>query len=317
MQIDRVYPPLENPRICPYLGLTDDGQTALAFPSDWNHCYHCKPLVSIRLDHQRNYCLSPQHKSCLVYRQTAGGALPRELRNRGPARPLVRVALWKVILALFFLVLVAGFLLGLAPPPDHFFSLSFLKLPERPVDVAYTPTPLPLSPSPGALVSPTSTMPLPGGLPTHLPTLLAAVSTPSALPGAQPTATITRIPQELETLIGLNYVFKIHRVKQGESLELLAQINGTTTAAMFAVNYHLATPLRTQQIIIIPINQSDVSALPAFEPYRVPEDIGLETLAAEEGLDPTQIQFYNDLGNSDQLYAGEWIILPRGEDGAG
>ena len=141
--------------------------------------------------------------------------------------------------------------------------------------------------------------------------LVTGVSTPSALPGAQPTATITRIPQELETLIGLNYIFKIHRVKQGESLDLLAQINGTTTAALFAVNYQLSTPLKAQQVIILPVNQSDVSGLPPFEPYRVAEDTSLATLAAEQGVDPTQIQFYNGLGNSDQLHAGEWIILPR------
>jgi LysM repeat protein len=311
MQIDAVYPQLENPRICPYLGLMEDGQTALAFPSDWNNCHRCKPLASIRLDHQRNYCLSPQHKNCPVYRQSSRQALPRELRNRGPARPLVGGPLWKVILALSILVLVGSFLLGFAPALGQILPLRFLRLPESPVLVIHTPSPVPLSPSPEALASPTSGMLPPGGLPTHLPALVAAASTPSALPGVQPTATITRIPQELETLIGLNYIFKIHRVKRGESLDLLAQTNGTTVAAMFAVNYHLSTPLQAQQIIVIPVNQSDVSGLPPFEPYRVTEDTRLETLATEMSADPAQIQFYNGLGNSDQLHAGEWVILPR------
>ena len=156
----------------------------------------------------------------------------------------------------------------------------------------------------------------PAGLPTHLPALAAISSTPSVLSGSEPTATITRIPQGLETLIGLNYIFKIHRVRHGESIQLLAQTNGTTTAALFAVNYHLSTPLQAQQVIIIPVNQPDVSELPPFEPYRVAQDISLEALAAELGGDPTQIQYYNGLRNSDQLYAGEWIILPRAEAGA-
>ena len=80
---------------------------------------------------------------------------------------------------------------------------------------------------------------------------------------------ITRVPRDIEALIGINYVFKIHRVKHGEKLELLAHANGTTAAAVFAVNYHLTTPLKVQQVIILPVNQIDVSDLPPFEPYRV------------------------------------------------
>ncbi len=311
MQIDRANAPLDNPQICPHLGLIDDERTALAFPSDWNDCHHSKPVASIKLDHQRNYCLSPNHKNCVVYLRSSEKTLPRELRNRVPARPRVGVPVWKISLALLFLALMAGFLFRFVPPVDQLFSLPFLRVPERPVLGVHTPSPVALSPTPQAKFSPTPVTLPSGALPTHLPTLVAVVSTPTALPGAQPTATITRIPQELETLIGLNYIFKIHRVKQGESLDLLAQINGTTTAALFAVNYQLSTPLRPQQIIIIPVNQSDVSGLPPFEPYRVTEDTSLEALAAEQGADPTQIQFYNGLGNSDRLHAGEWIILPR------
>ena len=307
------HPSLENVRVCPFLGMPDDAQTALAFPSNWNCCHHCKPAAAIRLEHQRHYCLSPGHKNCPVYLQPAGQALARELRSRSPARRLAGGALWKVFLALFLGALAAGFLLGFGPSVVRFFSLGFPELPERLPLAVHTPAPPPLSPSPGALASPTAARLPVGALPTHLPTLVAGASTPSATPGPQPTATITRIPQGLETLIGLNYIFKIHRVRQGESIQLLAQTNGTTTAALFAVNYQLATPLRPQQVLIIPVNQPDVSDLPPFEPYRLAQDTSLEALAAELAADPTQIQFYNGLGNSDQLYAGEWIVVPREE----
>ena len=73
----------------------------------------------------------------------------------------------------------------------------------------------------------------------------------------------------------------------------------------------MATSVTIPTIIVIPINQSDVSGLPPFEPYRVTEDMSLERLASDTGADAVQIQLYNGLGNSDQVHAGEWIILPR------
>ena len=315
IQTGGVHSRLENPRICPYLGLADDERTALAFPSDWNDCHHCKPLSSIKLDHQRTYCLSPNYRSCTAYQQPPEQALPRDLRNRGPVRPWLGKPVWTILLTLLILVLIGAVVLNYLPAVGPFSLPGSLEIPGLP-GATQTPSPPPVSPSPERVGSPTAAMLPSGGLPTHLPTLSAEASTPSVLPSAQPTATITRIPQELETLIGLNYLFKIHRVRQGESLDLLAYANGTTVAALFAVNDHLSTPLHPQQMIIIPVNQSDVSGLPPFEPYRVVEDTSLAALAAELGADAAQIQFYNGLGNSDQFHAGEWILVPRPAGGA-
>ena len=98
----------EDVRICPYLGLIDDAQTSLAFPSGWNNCYHCKPVTSVDLGHQREYCLTPQHRLCIVYAQAAERPLPRQLRNSQPVPYQPGKSLRKTLL---LLILLAGSLL--------------------------------------------------------------------------------------------------------------------------------------------------------------------------------------------------------------
>jgi len=95
----------EKLHICPHLGLIDDAQTSLAFPSGWNNCYHCKPVTSVDLGHQRDYCLTPQHKLCIVYAQAADRSLPRQLRNPQPVPYRPGNSLRKTLLVL---ILLAG-----------------------------------------------------------------------------------------------------------------------------------------------------------------------------------------------------------------
>jgi LysM repeat protein len=111
--------------------------------------------------------------------------------------------------------------------------------------------------------------------------------------------------------IGVNYIFVIYRVKQGWSIERLAAHYDTTAAALMAVNYRLITPLYPGQLIVIPINQVDVSGLPQFEAYQVTEDISLEELAERLSVDPFQLQYFNGFGMDEQITAREWIIVPR------
>lgn len=54
---------------CPFLGTETDPGTALAFPSDANHCFRTRLPVPVSLIHQETYCLSTRYTSCPVYRQ--------------------------------------------------------------------------------------------------------------------------------------------------------------------------------------------------------------------------------------------------------
>jgi len=57
------------PDRCPFLGTPADPGTALAFPSESNHCFRSRFPIPISSIHQENYCLSRQYETCPVYRQ--------------------------------------------------------------------------------------------------------------------------------------------------------------------------------------------------------------------------------------------------------
>ena len=68
--------------ICPHLGIEEDIQTCLAYPSHWNLCHHSRPASVPRLGHQRKTCLSPAHTGCPVFQSEQVLPLPAQLRGR-------------------------------------------------------------------------------------------------------------------------------------------------------------------------------------------------------------------------------------------
>lgn len=291
--------------ICPFLGIPGDSKTSLAFPSTWNCCHHCSPVLPVALDHQKKSCLTGEYEACPVFQQEANTALPRDLRYV-KSRLANRNAFWKIAFAIpafLMMVLVFGgnfFVQGMPLPIGSFSETSsptgsLLSLPATLMESTPTTflemTPVPASPStltPSPLPNPDST-----------------------LSRSRVTPIITRKPHGMGEWIGVNYIFVIYRVKQGWSIERLAAHYDTTAAALMAVNYRLITPLYPGQLIVIPINQVDVSGLPQFEAYQVTEDISLEELAERLSVDPFQLQYFNGFGMDEQITAREWIIVPR------
>src|SRR5512136_2718061 len=93
---------IEGNERCDYLGLRDDPQTALAFPSPWNCCYRARPVGAVRLEYQRVFCQTAAHAACAVLRQEKPSALPAEIRGHGsPLRPRGR----RGVLGLAFVLL--------------------------------------------------------------------------------------------------------------------------------------------------------------------------------------------------------------------
>jgi len=78
-------------KICPFLGFEDDPETALAYPSPYNFCYHCKPISPVNMIHQRDVCLVGDYPQCPVTSK-------RILRlSRGSARKSPRSSTEKVL----------------------------------------------------------------------------------------------------------------------------------------------------------------------------------------------------------------------------
>jgi LysM domain len=67
-------------KVCPYLGLLQDSQTALSFPSGSNLCYHAKPMASPSMEYQRLVCLNGRrHTLCPVFTRSELAPLPPEV----------------------------------------------------------------------------------------------------------------------------------------------------------------------------------------------------------------------------------------------
>jgi hypothetical protein len=285
--------------ICPFLGPPGDFKTSLAFPSSRNHCHRCKPVAAVSLDHQQNYCLVEKYEACPVFLREPNGVLPQSLRNIRPGRSAKKDIFWKVVFVFPFLLFILwwNFLARDAFFPSLLSSeKSSSALPSLPVSITPSIEQLPM---PAGLVALTLS-PLP-----------SPVSTLSNGYGSRVTPIITRRPHGIEDLVGVNYIFKIHRVQQGWNIEKLASYYSTTVAAMLAVNYKLITPLYPGQVVIIPVNRIDVSGLPQFQAYQVKENTTMEKMAVQLNVDPAQLRYFNHFGMDDQLMAKEWIIVPR------
>ena len=68
--------------ICPYLGIEEDRQTCLAYPSRWNLCHRSRPASTVRRGHQRSSCLSAEHTGCPFFQREEGETVVRLRRSR-------------------------------------------------------------------------------------------------------------------------------------------------------------------------------------------------------------------------------------------
>jgi hypothetical protein len=288
--------------ICPYLGLKDDRATVSAYPSHWNVCYHVSPSSTPKFDHQRSYCLTNDYHECDVYHQPADEKMPKEIQYSEPAwfMRIKSTKLLLIIIPLFVILILAMVLWGsrqrkaqLEGNPDPVTSLQ-ATLP----DGYQTATSESVLDEQIPLAEATETV----------SSLLTITPSPN-LPTPTPTSTIP--PLALETPIGLTYRFIIHRAVEGESLLLFANWYDTSAEAIQAVNLNLTYPIQVGELVIIPVAMTDVTGLPAFEPYEVQQDVLVEDLAIELGVTAEDLRLFNNLEEGITLSAGHWVIVPR------
>ena len=106
---------------CPFLGLNDDNTSHMAFTSPENHCYHCKPIAPIKLEHQNDYCLDPNFLTCPIFTDKEGRRMPNNLIYIEDAGSVDKRLLW------------AGLILaGIAVAISLFFAFENTKSSEKP-----------------------------------------------------------------------------------------------------------------------------------------------------------------------------------------
>ena len=275
--------------ICPHIAFEDDPDTAVAYPSVFNCCYHAKPVMPVNLSVQRKYCLSGMHQQCPVYQRVEPAALPKSFR--GQQTKLTARKGWVSLAALAGVALIGLAILLLT---------GMIKIPGLAVYSGTQTFPFPLSTSTQTLAAvPTETLP--------------STVTPQPTPTETPISITIAVPRGLETPIGTTPPLIIHSLKEGEGYLMVAGIYETSEEAIKAINYNLpTTALWVGTILVIPISTEDVTGLPKFSTYEVDmEGLTIEDLATRLNVDAVMLKNYNDYPEGYVLSRGEWLIIPH------
>ena len=151
---------------------------------------------------------------------------------------------------------------------------------------------------------------------TELFATLTATNTP------QPTKTMTPLPPTttatlpplhmIETPIGLERQFVVHRVLEGEGFISIAATYNTNEDAIRAVNYALGDSLWADTVLVIPLGQTDVSGIPPMSGFLVSDEgMTIEALALEQNVDAALLRELNALPEGYILHQGEWVLIPH------
>ena len=284
-----------SPGTCPHLGLRDDPDTCLSYPSLWNVCTHARPATGVGLEQQRQACLTPAYCDCPVLNRERPGRLPGALRAPR-SHPGLRRRIW---LALLLVLLGAAFWMARDRLPDQAWAAWQAGF-ARPTSAALAgpaPTALPTFPE----RTPLSTQ---AGLP--------APASPSVAVQPTPSEPVLHCGSALEQPIPVGaHQIILHQVAEGESMDLLAEQYATSMEAILALNYFIPSPLWSELVIAIPSAALNVEDLPILEPFRLegaPDS--LAQVAAQAAVALPDLLEVQPLDPACQAYRG-WILVPR------
>lgn len=281
-----------NNRACPSLGLLDDEDTLLDFPSVWNYCHRARPIVPPNIKHQAEFCLCENYQHCPVFLREQTAPLSEHLRaplNRtNRIRGFSRKTFVVILVAISIIALLGWVILN-----------QKLFLPT----VVNTPSSVPIVNIP---IAASASFPK-----EIIPTILTQPHTMTAtIPPESATGSFSK--HQLDMPIGTDYKFVFHRVKEGENLDQYASQYNTSIEAIVLVNYNLKTPVWIDTVVIIPVDIMNVAGLPAFEVYNVLEPgNSLDILAEELAVDAADLKYYNALNDTESLLVGDWLLIPH------
>lgn len=284
---------------CEYLGLQEDDQTALGFPSVWNYCHKARPAASVALSYQKVFCHAASHRECVLWQKVGGRRLPPDARSPGFKHATLNrrqvFGLFVLILTLFAGGSLAAWL----------FREGILQFHGSQVRVVL--------PTAGIEITGPSVISSPETPNTSSP----ASSSPAALQSTDPAALLTPGSTSrvcgygLDETIHAERDFIVHRVASGENLDRYASEHGTSVEAILAVNHQLPVPLHVDWVLVIPVGVREAQGLPSFEPYfESRQGTGLEKIASMLGMDVPAIRYANGF-SADCLTLSGWFLVPR------
>jgi len=287
-------------KVCPHLALIVDAESYAAYPSSLNACYRGLHPATPRISHQTNYCLTPNYLNCSFYKKDQIDQFPKEIKLKskvwsGKSKIFILAALF--IIALSVIILVAILRGGFQNRSVGLFQTStqFVSSPSLQVETTAMPSGIhqkSITPEAEKLAQSTES-----GLITDTSFL--------------PTVTKSDPVLALDTPIGGDQQFIIHRVIEGESLQYLADQYNTSSEEIIAVNQDLITPLWVGWAIVIPFNVTNFEGLPVFSAYLVDEDgISIKELSEKLDVSLDALVYYNNLDEEHILHQDEWLLIP-------
>jgi hypothetical protein len=277
---------------CPHLGLPEDPQTALAFPSPWNYCHHARPKAPVATTWQTEFCHSAGHTACPLLQQERRRPLPPEARSRVQHHHRHRRGVLTVILVLAGIMFASILLLAWLGPERV--QAAWAQPPQVPATVPSTAA-LPAAFDPAATAAP-------GPAQTAVPAL-----TPTGEPISPSGAGICGY--KLDEAFGADPQFVLHQARGGESLNIYAGKYSSSIAAILAANRSLELPLQINAIVVIPLGVQEWSG-PAFDPYYQPRDgAPLKALLESTGAAQEPFLRYNAFPSTCQTFTG-WMLVP-------
>jgi hypothetical protein len=306
--------------VCPLLGARDDLETRFAYPSSGNYCHRVTPIESIDHAHQEAVCLTSDYVTCPVYQEQWKGPLPPGIRGKEISagyKPRIR----RLLIALVILVMAAGGILGVWYLYTQGWMPGFLGTTEtsQETEAALLLAVASVTPSPTA-------SPLASSTPTMTDTLEPTfTNTPNPSPTDTLTPTPTNTPPPtpgpgLGTPFGVDKVYAIHWVQEGQSLVTIARLYDTTEEVIRAANAILDR--RTtwpDDILVIPAGEKDPANVRRFEYLFVGKKTDIQALAQELAeqyqypVSADEIRAFNNLGENPWIPAGRWLIIPVSE----
>lgn len=285
-------------RYCPYLGLRNDRDTCISYPSPGNSCYRGPQPVSVLLEYQESCCLTDTYPECPVYQ--GGGKVMLSRENREPnARQKRRIQNGVMAAILILLALGTAWMVYANQVTIKEFMLSLEPRPE-PASTYIAPTFMVGSAQAEAYQ------------PLILTTAQASTVRPPEAETESPQVTVTPTYDGPENGRG----FVIHKVQSGESLDQLADKYYTSSAAILDINYKLAPPIPADRTIVIPEGIVKTGKYPQFEVKYIPEKTKVAFIVEKYECDPVLFQQFNRpliVTSLDIPYIldKQWVLIPR------
>ena len=280
---------------CPHLGLKNDPDTSFDYPSIWNTCHRSNPPEVPLLDHQAVTCLTPEHTNCPIFLSTGNDKLPSSLIEHGRGKNIKRSKRrWIFGLIIILLSFIVLFVLS-----------QFLKPGQTPEQ---TQVNTPQATTPSFMEQETQLV----AVTTDIIESPTQEVTPPEVNISTDTPAVEEVLHKLDTPIGTDQKFILHKIADGESLEQYAVLYNTSRETIVKINYLLPIPLWIDRLVVIPLDLIDAVDLPTFEAYLVTdEEISLEKLALKLGSDVEKMAYFNGIKSSHVFYRGDYILVPR------